>query len=134
MLARVNQARYGHKVGDDGGCFAAALDAVRRWGGGVGRNPRVYDDGGNEMTWELTDCGASSSGVHPHVICWCGFTHRNNAMTMPYRCLPFSILKTKPELRDAFLACGFDPQRPGEVGIVLERDLDALQRRTEGTK
>lgn len=33
QLAPVNQARYGHKIGDDGGCFAAALAAVRRWGG-----------------------------------------------------------------------------------------------------
>lgn len=33
QMAPVNQARYGHKVGDDGGCFAAALEAVRRWGG-----------------------------------------------------------------------------------------------------
>lgn len=89
--------------------------------------------GGNPM-WRCADCGASSSGVSPNVICWCGFSHRNNAMITPYVCLPFSILKTKPELRDAFLACGFDPNRLGEVGIVLERDLDVLQRRTEGTK
>lgn len=33
QLAPVNEARYGHKVGDDGGCFAAALAAVRTWGG-----------------------------------------------------------------------------------------------------
>ena len=33
QLARVNEARYGHKVGDDGGCFAAALQAVRTFGG-----------------------------------------------------------------------------------------------------
>lgn len=33
QLAHVNQARYGRMVGDDGGCFAAALDAVRRFGG-----------------------------------------------------------------------------------------------------
>jgi hypothetical protein len=33
QLAPVNQARYGHAVGDDGGCFAAALAAVRRFGG-----------------------------------------------------------------------------------------------------
>lgn len=32
-LGPVNEARYGHKVGEDGGCFAFALDAVRRWGG-----------------------------------------------------------------------------------------------------
>jgi hypothetical protein len=27
------ETRYGYRVGDDGGCFAAALDAVRTWGG-----------------------------------------------------------------------------------------------------
>lgn len=32
-MAPVNQARYGHRIGDDGGCFAAALQAVRTWGG-----------------------------------------------------------------------------------------------------
>jgi hypothetical protein len=33
QMAPINQARYGHKIGDDGGCFAAALAAVRAWGG-----------------------------------------------------------------------------------------------------
>jgi hypothetical protein len=33
QMAPVNQARYGHRVGDDGGCFEAALRAVRTWGG-----------------------------------------------------------------------------------------------------
>jgi hypothetical protein len=33
QMARVNEARYGHRVGDDGGCFASALAAVMRWGG-----------------------------------------------------------------------------------------------------
>lgn len=33
QLAYVNQKRYGHRVGDDGGCFEAALFSVRRWGG-----------------------------------------------------------------------------------------------------
>lgn len=32
-LARVNETRYGHTVGEDGGCFKAALGAVRRYGG-----------------------------------------------------------------------------------------------------
>lgn len=32
-LAQVNETRYGHRVGDDGGCFAHALDCVRRFGG-----------------------------------------------------------------------------------------------------
>lgn len=33
QLARVNEKRWGAKVGDDGGCFAAALAAVQRWDG-----------------------------------------------------------------------------------------------------
>jgi hypothetical protein len=32
-LARLNEFRWGAKVGDDGGCFAAALAAVREFGG-----------------------------------------------------------------------------------------------------
>lgn len=33
LLAGLVQATRGHKVGDDGGTFAAALASVRRWGG-----------------------------------------------------------------------------------------------------
>lgn len=32
-LAGLVEARWGHKRGADGGCFAAALAAIRRWGG-----------------------------------------------------------------------------------------------------
>ena len=32
-LAGLVQKRWGHKVGDDGGTFAHALEQVRRWGG-----------------------------------------------------------------------------------------------------
>lgn len=32
-LAGLVEARWGHRRGEDGGCFAAALDAVRTWGG-----------------------------------------------------------------------------------------------------
>ena len=33
QLAGLVEARWGHKKGDDGGTFAAALASVRRWGG-----------------------------------------------------------------------------------------------------
>lgn len=33
QLAGLVEARWGHRRGDDGGCFAAALSAVRRFGG-----------------------------------------------------------------------------------------------------
>jgi hypothetical protein len=32
-LAGLVEARWGHKRGDDGGCFSSALAAVRKWGG-----------------------------------------------------------------------------------------------------
>lgn len=33
QLNRVNASRYGYRLGEDDGCFEAALAAVRRWGG-----------------------------------------------------------------------------------------------------
>ena len=39
-LAGLVEARYGHKRGDDGGCFASALASVRTWGGRT-RAPRL---------------------------------------------------------------------------------------------
>lgn len=33
QLTSVNEARWGAMIGDDGGCFAAALEAVERFGG-----------------------------------------------------------------------------------------------------
>lgn len=33
QLAGLVEARWGHKRGEDGGCFASALASVRRWGG-----------------------------------------------------------------------------------------------------
>ena len=44
-LAGLVEARWGHKKGDDGGCFAAALDAVQTWGG-VLEHP-AYSDAWN---------------------------------------------------------------------------------------
>lgn len=35
QLAHINQKRYGHRVGDDAGCFESALRAVREFGGVV---------------------------------------------------------------------------------------------------
>jgi hypothetical protein len=44
QLANVNHARYGTPIGDDDGCFAAALKAVRTWGG-------VLEHPANSIAW-----------------------------------------------------------------------------------
>jgi hypothetical protein len=47
-LAKVNQARWGAKVGDDGGCFAFALSSVRKWGG-------VLEHPSSSLAWKEFD-------------------------------------------------------------------------------
>ena len=54
-LAGLVEARWGHKRGDDGGCFAAALAAVRKWGG-VLEHP-AYSD-----AWAAHDLTAPVTG------------------------------------------------------------------------
>lgn len=45
-LAHVNQARYGHRVGNDGGCFEHALRSVRAFGG-------VLEHPAGSHAWEV---------------------------------------------------------------------------------
>lgn len=47
-LAYVNQAKHGYRVGDDGGCFKAALDAVRAYGG-------VLEHPAGSLAWSAFD-------------------------------------------------------------------------------
>ena len=48
-LAGLVEKRWGHKKGDDGGCFESALGSVRRWGG-VLEHPHI------RMPFLLTAC------------------------------------------------------------------------------
>lgn len=42
QVAHVNQKRYGHVVGEDGGCFRSALEAVGKFGGVLEHPARSY--------------------------------------------------------------------------------------------
>jgi len=87
--------------------------------------------GGGNPIYECSGCGASRAAMGPSDLCWCGFAHRGQD-DFAYECLPFSILKERPYLRDAFLACGCDPDsRRAVIGIVLVRDLRNATRAAE---
>lgn len=56
QLARVNHARHGTPLGEDGGCFAAALEAVRRFGG-------VLEHPANTIAWPTFDLPKPKPGA-----------------------------------------------------------------------
>lgn len=86
--------------------------------------------GGNPL-YKCADCGEAGVAHGPSVICWCGLKMRGQTSDPAYQCLPFSILEDKPWVREAFLACGCDPDR-GEVGIVLISQMNDLRKRAGG--
>lgn len=55
MLSGLVEARHGWKQGDDGGCFLAALKAVRRWGG-------VIEHPAFSKAWAAYDLNAHPTG------------------------------------------------------------------------
>lgn len=88
QMAPVNQARYGHKVGDDGGCFASALESVRRFGGVLEHPavsiawrtfglPKPPSSGG----WIRTFCGGWTCHVEQR-----NYGHRARKATWLYAC------------------------------------------------
>jgi hypothetical protein len=94
QMAPVNQARYGHKVGEDGGCFEAALNAVRTWGG-------VLEHPALSLAWDRYDlpkppshgwikgfCGGWSAHVEQRHY---GHRARKGTWLYAYGCLPPSL-------------------------------------------
>lgn len=68
-LAGLVEARWGHKRGEDGGCFEAALRAVRYWGG-VLEHPAYSDAWAafdlpppGEHGWQRGICGGWSTQI-----------------------------------------------------------------------
>lgn len=56
QLASVNEARWGRRIGDDGGCFAAALAAVRKFGG-------VLEHPAYSLAWTFHDLPVPTRGM-----------------------------------------------------------------------
>lgn len=76
QLAYINQKRYGHKVGDDGGMFEHALASVRTYGGVLEHPAFSYAWPAFELPrppragWQATSCGGwvaqVSQGAYGH--------------------------------------------------------------------
>jgi hypothetical protein len=64
QMAPVNQARYGHAIGDDGGCFESALASVRKVGG-------VLEHPALSLAWDRFGLTRPPSGGG-WVKGWCG--------------------------------------------------------------
>ena len=96
QLAAVNQARYGHAIGSDGGCFASALASVRAWGGVLEHPAYSYAWPAFELRkphkpggWLPTRCGGHVAHVEQ-----CSYGHPARKATWLY-----AVGVDLPELR-----------------------------------
>lgn len=62
-LAKVNQTRYGHKIGDDGGCFDSALGDVLTFGG-------VLEHPANTYAWDAFEIPKPIRGAWANAFDW----------------------------------------------------------------
>lgn len=100
-LAGLVEARWGKKKGDDGGCFASALESVRRWGG-VLEHPAHTDawvayglPEPSRRGWTRTLCGGWVCYVEQH-----RYGHPAKKGTWLYCVLPAGV--TPPSMRWGF--------------------------------
>lgn len=85
QLAYINQKRYGHRVGDDGGMFAHALECVRRFGGVLEHPAFSYAWPAFDLPrppragWQATACGGWVAQVSQ-----AAYGHRARKLTWLY--------------------------------------------------
>ncbi len=88
-------------------------------GGRVLKRTGSYVTGGGNPIFTCADCEATTSGMGPDGICWCGMKMRNQHDSPAYRCLPFSAVEKNPHLLRELQKCGCDPAASkARVGIV----------------
>jgi hypothetical protein len=91
QLAYINQKRYGHRVGDDGGCFANALACVRSYGG-------VLEHPANSYAWPAFNLQRPLRGSWQRTLddAWvtevsqCAYGHRARKRTWLYAVTPIA--------------------------------------------
>jgi hypothetical protein len=96
-LAGLVEARWGHKRGDDGGCFASALASVRRWSG-VLEHP-AYSDAwaAHGLNPPITGGGWTAADFEGGWTCEVSqahYGHRARKLTWLYACrIPLPSLR-----------------------------------------
>jgi len=69
--------------------------------------------GGGNPLYRCADCGNSSCGIGPKVICWCGFHYRGQTDT-PYQCMKF---EGNESYHIEMAKCGCLPGK-NEIGVI----------------
>ncbi len=129
MLANVNHARYGTKIGDDGGCFASALESVRTYGGilehpaesmawkafGIPRPPSTRKRGGSPG-W------IAAPGGYTTEVCQRNYGHRAEKRTWLYcsGVAPISLDWQRPAAPECQI--GGDPRVRTDVWHMGKRE------------
>lgn len=77
-LAYLNQKRHGYRVGEDGGCFSAALAAVERWGG-------VLEHPAHSIAWRMFDLPRPTRGHWNRSLTSAGWTTEVSQLAYGHR-------------------------------------------------
>ncbi len=74
--------------------------------------------------YRCSHCGASVTGLDPHELCWCAYSHRHGGGGAKFSCLPEAVLETRPDLAGRFHST------EGEIGVLLGEDpLEEIKER-----
>ena len=87
VIASINQAMGRLKVGDDGGCFASALEAVREFGGVLEHPAKTFAWKHHGLLKPCSGGGWTRSLFDPGWVCevdQCHYGHTANKMTWLY--------------------------------------------------
>lgn len=119
-LSDVNQARYGHKVGDDGGTFAAALAAVRTCGGVLEHPARTHAWKAHGLMkptkagWSRAPCGGWVCELSQ-----CAYGHPARKLTWLYAVAPTEPMPMDWS-RPAPTACiSYDAKYPSKLPSIF---------------
>lgn len=95
-MAPVNQARYGQPVGEDDGCFAAALKAVQRFGGVLEHPAHSYAWAAHGLPWP-PESGGWQRDIAGGWCCYVEQGHYGHAARKPTWL--YAVNTELPELR-----------------------------------